>query len=168
MGLQSRNPFDSDAFDDLDAEDPDELPIDDVDTEPIRLGALHHVGFVVADLDDALADYRDLFGATVIDRADLPDEAVSAALVDMGGSRLMLLAPLDDESWIIEFLDGQPSSLNHAGYEVDDLDDALVRLRDAGWELIDEEPRSGLDGLRTTYVHPPDQPGTLLLLVEQT
>lgn len=171
MGLTAKNPFDNDALEGTDAEDPDDLPIDEVgstDEDSITLDEIHHIGLAVADIDDALDEYRSLFGAVVIERGELFDEDASAALVDLGSSRLLMLAALSDESWIAELLDGMRSGFSHVGYRVDDLTATMARLEHAGWELIDDEPREGLAGLRTCYVHPPEQPGTLILIVEQT
>lgn len=179
MGLQRRNPFENDEIGDLPIADPAGEPLDGppdevseaeaamlaADEDPISLGPVHHIGIAVADLDEALAQYRTWFGATVIDRGEIFDEAVDAALIDTGSSTILLLAATSDESWISEFLDEQPSGLSHVGYEVDDLAGTLDRLRGAGWELIDEAPRVGLDGLAIAYVYPPDQPGTIIQLV---
>lgn len=176
MGLQSRNPFDRGELDDLLAEDPDDLPIEDRHAEDdpdddegglIDLRQIHHIGIAVADLDEALDDYRELFGAVVIDRAVLHGEGVEAALVEAGGSTLLLLAAVADDAWIVEFLDGERSGLTHAGFLVEDLAEAARRLAARGWVLIDAEAQDGLGGRRTMYVHPPEQPGTLMQLVAE-
>src|SRR5690625_3015038 len=129
MGLQRRNPFENDEIDDLPIADPDGEPLDGppdevseaeaamlaADEDPIALGPVHHIGIAVVDLDEALAQYRRWFGATVIDRGEIFDEAVDVALVDTGSSRIQLQAATSDESWITEFLDDQISGLTHVG-----------------------------------------------------
>lgn len=182
MGLQRRNPFENDEIDDLPVVDADGEPLDDppdavseveaamlaADEEPVVLGPIHHIGIAVADLDEALAQHRSWFGATVIDRGEIFEEAIDAALVDTGSSRILLQAATSDESWIAEFLDDQPSGLTHVGYEVDDLAATLESLRGAGWELIDDRPRHGLDGHLIANAYPPDQPGTIIQFVQLT
>jgi len=177
MALQRRNPFENAELEDLIAVTLDDEPVEPVtatvegddedDGEVIDLRAVHHVGIAVADLDDALAEYRTLFGATVLDRGVVADEEVEVALVDAGGSRFQLLAATTDDSWVAELLDDQRSALSHVGLAVDDVAATLAALAERGWERIDAEPQDGLGGRRTAYVHPPDQPGTLLQLVQE-
>jgi len=170
MGLQARNPYENDELiGDVTSGDPVDGDGDDeeVELDPIELREVHHVAIAVADLDEALAGYRDVFGITVDHRETIVEEAVEVALLTVGGNRLQLMAPTDDDSWLVEFLDGQASGLNHLAFAVDDCAAALESLAARGYELVDEEPRPGPDGTRTAYVHPPDQPGTLLQLVER-
>lgn len=169
MGLQARNPFENDELiGDVTSGEPVDGDGDDeeLDLDPIELREVHHVAIAVADLDEALAEYRDTFGVTVDHRESIAEERVEVALLTVGGTRLQLMAPTDDDSWLVEFLDGQASGINHLGFAVDDCAAALESLAARGYELVDEAPQTGPAGTRTAYLHPPDQPGTLIQLVE--
>ena len=85
----------------------------------------------------------------------------------MGGSSIALIAPVTDDSEYREFLDEGGPGLHHLAYRVDDLDVALDALREAGRELIDEEPVAGPRGARTAYLHPDSAFGVLVQLVER-
>ena len=52
-------------------------------------------------------------------------------------------------------------------YRVQDLEQALERLRAAGLRLIDEAPRPGAGGTRVAFVHPSATGGVLTELVEE-
>src|SRR5690606_5571832 len=124
MGLQARNPFENDELiGDVTSGEPvdgdDEVEDDEVELEPIELREVHHVAIAVADLDVALDEYRNTFGVTVDHRESVAEERVEVALLTVGGTRLQLMAPTDDESWLVEFLDGQASGINHLGFAVD-------------------------------------------------
>ena len=173
MGVQARNPFENDDLLDVERDDAGEaldgddgVEEDEEELDPIELREVHHVAIAVADLDEALAEYRDTFGVTVDHRETVADEGVEVALLSIGGTRLQLMAPVDDDSWLVEFLDGQASGINHIGYAVDDCAATLAQLAARGYELVDEEPTPGPSGSLTAYVHPPDQPGTLIQLVQ--
>jgi len=122
---------------------------------------IHHVGVAVADLDDALATYERLFGATLEHRADVPDQGVEAAAVLVGSGRVELLAPTGDDTPVGRFIASRGPGMHHVAYEVDDISTALGDLAAAGAELIDEEPRSGLFGLQVAFVHPDAVHGVL-------
>ena len=50
--------------------------------------------------------------------------------------------------------------------EVEDLDAALARCREAGVRLIDETPRAGAHGTRVAFLHPKSLGGVLIELCE--
>ena len=122
---------------------------------------IHHVGVAVDDLDDALATYERLFGATLEHRASVPDQGVEAAAVLVGRGRVELLAPTGDDTPVGRFLASRGPGMHHVAYEVADVGDALARPRHAGAQLIDEAPRSGLFGLEVAFVHPDAVHGVL-------
>jgi methylmalonyl-CoA/ethylmalonyl-CoA epimerase len=122
---------------------------------------IHHVGVAVADLDDALATYERLFGATLEHRADVPEQGVEAAAVLVGSGRVELLAPTGEDTPVGRFIASRGPGMHHVAYEVDDVSSALGDLAAAGAQLIDEEPRSGLFGLQVAFVHPDAVHGVL-------
>jgi methylmalonyl-CoA/ethylmalonyl-CoA epimerase len=126
---------------------------------------IHHLGVAVEDLDDAVASYEQLFGATVEHRATVEDQGVEAASVRLGESRVELLASLGEETPVGKFLAKRGQGMHHVAYEVADLPAALRQLLDGGVELIDEAPREGLFGLQVAFVHPDSVHGVLSELV---
>ena len=127
---------------------------------------IHHLGVAVEDLDDAVASYEQLFGATVEHRATVEDQGVEAASVRLGESRVELLASLGEETPVGKFLAKRGQGMHHVAYVVADLPAALRELLDGGVELIDEAPREGLFGLQVAFVHPDSVHGVLAELVD--
>lgn len=167
MGLEAKNPFENDELfraDEVQPTDTDDL---DGGAEPVELLAVHHVALAVPHLDEAIDAQRETFGVTVEAREILAEEEVEVALLDVGGAYLQLIAPTSEESWVAELLEAQGPGLSHVGYRVADCAAALAALADRGYEIVDDEPRPGVGGTRVAYVHPPDQPGMLIQLVEE-
>jgi methylmalonyl-CoA/ethylmalonyl-CoA epimerase len=126
---------------------------------------IHHVGLAVEDLDDALATYERLFGASVEHRGTLADQGVEAVSVRLGEGRVELMASLGEETPVGKFLAKRGPGMHHVAYEVADLPAALQELAGRGAELIDDAPRSGLFGLQVAFVHPDSMHGVLSELV---
>ena len=126
---------------------------------------IHHLGLAVEDLDEALASYRDLFGAELERRETVPDQGVEAAAVRVGASRVELLASLGAETPVGKFLAKRGPGMHHVAYEVADLRAELAELADRGAELIDAEPRHGLFGHEVAFIHPESAHGVLVELV---
>ena len=126
---------------------------------------IHHLGLAVVDLDEAVATYEQLFGATVEAREMLLDQGVAAASVLVGGGRVELLEPTGADTPVGRFLAKRGPGMHHVAYEVPDVAAALRDLASAGAELIDEQPRRGLYGMQIAFVHPHAVHGVLTEVV---
>lgn len=124
---------------------------------------IHHLGFAVDDLDEAVATYERLFGAEVEERAT--GEGLAGANVLVGGDRIELLAAEDADTPIGRFLASRGPGMHHVAYAVDDIDAELEALRGRGVELIDESPRIGLFGHPIAFARPESIHGVLTELV---
>ena len=127
---------------------------------------IHHLGVAVDDLDDALATYERLFGATLEHRARVPEQGVEAAAVLVGADRVELLAPTGEDTPVGRFLASRGPGMHHVAYSVDDIRAALRDASAAGAELIDEEPHAGLFGLQVAFIHPSSVAGVLVEYVQ--
>ncbi|MDQ4029576.1 MAG: methylmalonyl-CoA epimerase [Actinomycetota bacterium] len=133
----------------------------------MRPRGIHHVGVAVENLDEALATYSRLFGATLEHRGAVPDQGVEAATVLVGDGRVELLAALADDTPVGRFLARRGPGMHHVAYEVDDVRAALAELSEDGAELIDDEPRHGLFGLEVAFVDPDSVHGVLAEVVSR-
>jgi methylmalonyl-CoA/ethylmalonyl-CoA epimerase len=123
-----------------------------------------HVGIAVADLDIALAFYRDVLGI----QPHPPEEADGATIVALpfGDSEVELLTPLQADSPVGKFLAKRGPGIHHICYRVPNLDSAIEACRAAGYRLVDEVPRSGAGGRRIAFLHPKSTAGILLELTD--
>jgi methylmalonyl-CoA/ethylmalonyl-CoA epimerase len=123
-----------------------------------------HVGIAVADLESALAFYRDVLGIE-----PHPPEVVDGAAIlalPFGESEVELLAPIEPESPVGRFLAKRGPGIHHICYRVPNLDAAIEACRAAGYRLIDDVPRVGASGRRIAFVHPKATAGILLELTD--
>lgn len=130
--------------------------------------AIDHVGVAVADLDDAIAFYRDTYGMTLAHEEVNEEQGVREAMMAVGdsGSHIQLLAPLSPESTIAKFLDRSGPGVQQMAYRVEDLDAVSAILRERGLRLLYPEARRGTSNSRINFIHPKDAGGILVELVE--
>jgi len=130
------------------------------------LGRLNHVAIAVPDLAAAAALYRDTLGASVTPPQDLPEHGVTVVFVDVGNTKVELLAPLGEASPITAFLEKNPAGgMHHVCYEVDDILAARDRLKAGGARVLgDGNPKTGAHGKPVLFLHPKDLFGTLVEL----
>ena len=123
---------------------------------------LDHVGIVTPSISGAARSYELLTGAECSQIETLPQQGVSVAFV----GDIELIEPLGDESPILRFLERQGPGLHHLAYRVPSIPEALSRLRDEGFEPIDEVPRRGARGHLVAFLHPRSSGGVLWELVQ--
>jgi methylmalonyl-CoA/ethylmalonyl-CoA epimerase len=130
--------------------------------------AIDHIGVAVADLDEAIAFYRDVLGMKLAHQEVNEAQGVREAMMAVGnsGSHVQLLAPLTPQSTIAKFLDRSGPGVQQVAYRVDDLDAVSATLRQRGMRLLYETARPGTSGSRVNFVHPKDAGGVLIELVE--
>jgi len=130
-----------------------------------RLGRIHHVAVVVAQLDPALAFWRDALGLELEVVQEIADDGVRIAFLPVGESKIELVEPTDDSTGVARFLAKSGEGFHHVCFEVANLAETLLRLEIDGIELIDTAPRKGAEG-PVAFLHPRSCHGVLVELIE--
>jgi methylmalonyl-CoA/ethylmalonyl-CoA epimerase len=127
---------------------------------------IDHIGVAVEQIEPALALYGNDFQLTLAHREVVEEQGVEAVLLDVGESHVELLAPLGADTPVGKFLAKNGPGLHHVAYQVQDIDATLGALKQAGLELIDQQPRIGIRGSRVAFMHPRATAGVLTEIVE--
>jgi methylmalonyl-CoA/ethylmalonyl-CoA epimerase len=127
---------------------------------------IDHIGVAVKEIDPALELYRDRFDLSLAHREVVEEQGVEAVLLDVGENHVELLAPLGEDTPVGKFLARQGPGLHHVAYQVSDIEATLETLKQAGLELIDQEPRNGIRGSRVAFLHPRASMGVLTEIVQ--
>jgi methylmalonyl-CoA/ethylmalonyl-CoA epimerase len=127
---------------------------------------LDHIGIAVADLQAALAFYRDALGLEIDAPEDVASQRVRAHFVPLaaGQPALELLEATADDSPIAKFVGRRGPGLHHLTLRVEDIHRALEHLKARGVRLIDDVPRPGAHGSLVAFVHPSSAHGVLVEL----
>ena len=127
---------------------------------------IHHINFVVRDLDAAEARYRALFGFGPAVRESLPGRGVLTARFRAGESWLVLVQPLTDEGEPARHLREHGEGFFLLSLGVEDLDRSVAEVTAEGGRFTSEQPRQGLEDWRVIDLDPADTYGALLQLTE--
>lgn len=138
----------------------------------MKLGRLNHIGVVVPDMDQAVAFWRDVMGATSFHEADVPQDGLNIIFVDtptgsgMDGTQMELIQPLNDETAVSAFLTKNPAGgQHHVCFEVPDIEAARAEFEAQGKRVLGPT-RIGAHGTPIFFVHPKDMGGILTEILE--
>lgn len=126
---------------------------------PIRVD---HVGIAVESIGSA----EPILLALGCERLSLEtvEERFRWACYRLGdASRLELIEPIADDTFLTDFLDRHGPGLHHVTLEVADIDSVIVSLREHGIRVID---RAEFDTWTEAFVSPRNPTGALFQLME--
>jgi methylmalonyl-CoA/ethylmalonyl-CoA epimerase len=125
------------------------------------MARIDHVGIAVRSIEQARRFYQAL-GLTVLDETTEQDEGVRSAMVPLDDSRLRLIEPLDNKSFVGKFLEQHGEGLHHLALHVDDISGAFEEMKQAGVRLLSDEIEIGAGGRLHFLVDPSASNGVLL------
>jgi methylmalonyl-CoA epimerase len=127
---------------------------------------IDHIGIAVKSIAAALKVYEQAVGLKLAGYDEVDDQGVRVAMLDIGESRIELLEPTRPESPVEKFINKRGEGIHHIAVRVDNIEEALDRLKTAGIRLIDEKPKRGAHNTRIAFIHPTSTYGVLMELVE--
>jgi methylmalonyl-CoA/ethylmalonyl-CoA epimerase len=133
----------------------------------MKLGRLNHVGVATPSIENSIAMYRDLLGATHVgDAFDMPAQGVRVCFVDAPNSQIELIEPLGADSPIAKFLEKNPlGGQHHVCFEVEDIEVARAWFEGKGARILGPT-RIGAHGTPIFFLHPKDMGGMLTEIME--
>jgi hypothetical protein len=140
-------------------------------------GPIRQIGYIVTDLDGAIATWLDLGVAPWFVIRGLPMRAtyrgepcettLSLALSNSGDLQVELIQQLDDTPSIFtEFMASSGPGYHQLAYWTEDFNATMNAVAAAGWPVV----WSGGEGfgVRFAYVEPPNSPATIIEISELT
>ena len=110
---------------------------------------IHHIAYVVSDMDDAVRIFRDTFELELSDRRVIGEEhSVEMAAFRCGPTLIELLRPINDPA-LTQSLEEHGPGLHHVAFAMDDLPARIAELRDKG--VFASEPFVAPTGWRIAY-----------------
>lgn len=136
-------------------------------SDPRLPGALlDHVGVAVATLDAGAAPFELLGLVPAGDDERVAGQKVMVRTMRAGDVLIEFLAPTDPDGPVGRFLAKRGPGLHHLAFRVPDLASEIARLRAAGADFIDPNPRPGIHDTKVVFLHPRFGGGVLVELVE--
>ncbi len=131
------------------------------------LKRVHHINFLVADLDKSIERYKDLFELESVEVEMLPERGVATARFDLDGVWIVLVQPVDDRSEPARILREQGEGVYLISFAVDDLEDAREKLVAKGAISRSATARDGLLNWRVIDLNPEAVFGASVQLTEE-
>lgn len=128
---------------------------------------IEHIGIAVKSLEKAIPLFENLLNTPCYKTELVESERVNTAFFKTGESKVELLESTDPEGVIARFIDRKGESMHHIAFEVADIIKEIKRLKSAGFEFINDNPKKGADDKLVCFLHPKSTNGILVELCQE-
>ena len=124
---------------------------------------IEHIGIAVKDLSESIPLFEKLLNTPCYKTEKVETEQVITAFFQKGETKIELLEDIGPEGIISKYIDRRGEGVHHIAFAVEDIGAEMIRLREAGFVLLNEQPRPGADNKWVCFLHPK---GTNNVLIE--
>lgn len=135
-----------------------------------KVGELYHIGVAVHNAESTAKLYESTLGLRIEHDETVIDQGVRAIMLlpqNSNSSAIELLEPVVEDSSISKFLTKRGEGMHHICYLVDDIKKGIESLVKNNVEMIDLEPREGLNNTLVAFAHPKSLNGVLIELAQK-
>jgi methylmalonyl-CoA/ethylmalonyl-CoA epimerase len=130
-----------------------------------KIKKINHIAIAVKDVEESLMFWRDAMGLKVDHIEDVPSQKSEVVFIPVGDSEVELVRPTSPDSGVAKFVEEKGGGMHHLCFEVDNIDEMLMQLKEKGIRLINEVALE-LPGRKMAFIHPKSTNGVLVELYE--
>ena len=123
---------------------------------------IDHIGIAVKNLESSIPLFSKLLNASCYKTEEVPSENVRTAFFSTGETKIELLESTIPGGVIEKFIEKKGEGIHHIAFEVDDIKAEMSRLKNDGFQLLNEEPKMGADNKWVCFLHPKGTNGVLI------
>jgi methylmalonyl-CoA/ethylmalonyl-CoA epimerase len=128
---------------------------------------IEHIGIAVADLEKSNELFTRLLGKEHYKTESVEGEGVDTSFFQVGDTKVELLQASRPDSPIAKYLEKKSEGVHHIAFDVEDIHSEVKRLKEAGFEILNETPKQGADNKIVVFLHPRSTNGVLVELCQE-
>ena len=128
---------------------------------------LEHIGIAVKQVLSSNDLFAKLLDSESYKIEEVESEGVRTSFFKVGETKIELLEALHEDSPIARFIDRKGEGIHHLAFEVKDIGAEMTRLKQAGFELVNDQPKKGADNKMVCFLHPKSTNGVLIELCQE-
>lgn len=128
---------------------------------------IEHIGIAVKDLKTSNILFEKLFGILPYKEEEVVSEGVKTSFFMNGPNKIELLEATNENSPIAKFLEKKGEGIHHIAFDVENIEEEIIRLQKEDFVLINEKPKKGADNKLFVFLHPKSTNGVLIELCQE-
>ena len=127
---------------------------------------VHHIGIVVADIEEAKKPYEEVFGLEIKEAFGVEAFSAKVAFMPTKNTYIELVEPTNPDDGLGKFLQ-RGGGIHHICYEVADMDAFLKEMEAKNIRFVSGGPQWTPCFEKTLFLHPKDTGKVLIEVVEK-
>ena len=128
---------------------------------------VEHIGIAVKSLEKSIPLFEKLLDTNCYKTEMVQSENVNTAFFKRGDTKIELLQSLTADGVIQKYVEKKGEGIHHLAFEVEDIIAEMNRLKNEGFILLNEEPKSGADNKLVCFLHPKSTNSVLIELCQE-
>jgi methylmalonyl-CoA/ethylmalonyl-CoA epimerase len=130
------------------------------------MNQVEHIGIAVKDLSASIALFAKLLDTAPYKTEEVESEGVITVFFNAGNTKIELLCATREDSPIAKFIEKKGEGIHHIAFAVDNIKNKMQEKVEAGFELINVEPKAGADNKLIAFLHPKSTGNVLVEMCE--
>ena len=132
-----------------------------------KMRKIEHIGIAVKSLEVSNVLFEKLFGQPPYKEEEVASEGVKTSFFMNGPNKIELLEATNPDSPIAKFLEKKGEGIHHIAFDVNDINEEVIRLKNEGFVILNEIPKKGADNKLVAFLHPKGTNGVLIELCQE-
>ena len=133
----------------------------------MKILGIEHIGIAVKDLDTNAPFWKHVLKISHKGTETVVHEGVTTDIYDTGSGKVELLKSTISGSVIEKFLEKRGEGIHHVCFEVDNINKAIIELKELNIDVISDRPTVGAEGYKVVFIHPKSTGGVLVELAQK-
>ena len=133
----------------------------------MKILGIEHIGIAVKDLDTNAPFWKHVLKISHKGTETVAQEGVTTDIYDTGSGKVELLQSTVSGSVIEKFLENRGEGIHHVCFEVDNINKAILELKELNIGVISDRPTVGAEGYKVVFIHPKSTGGVLVELAQK-
>ena len=133
----------------------------------MKILGIEHIGIAVKDLDTNAPFWKHVLKISHKGTETVAQEGVITDIYDTGSGKVELLKSTVSGSVIEKFLENRGEGIHHVCFEVDNINKAIIELKELNIDVISDRPTVGAEGYKVVFIHPKSTGGVLVELAQK-
>ena len=129
---------------------------------------LDHIAIAVSDIEVAIKRFCDDLGLSLTHKEHVQSAQTITAFLPIEQSAIELIQPDAGQGPVQTFIDKRGGGLHHLCFRSDNIIEDRDRLKERGYQFIDDEPKPGAHNSLVLWIHPKCTEGVLIELAQHS